>query len=73
MSHVSYLRNVKRERNPSRKHGRFGLHVSLKLFFSGFLRIFLGKVSLWCSFNRALKLRFVCPMYVCSHSQLEIS
>jgi len=44
----SYLRDVKRERNPSRKYGRFGLHVSLKLFF---WRIFLGKVSLWFSFN----------------------
>jgi len=73
MSYVSYLRDVKRGRNPSRKHGCFGLHVSLKLFFSEILRIFLGKVSPWCSFSRVLKLRFVCPMYLCSHSPLEIS
>ena len=31
--YVSYLRDVKRGRNPSQKHGLFGLHVSLKMFF----------------------------------------
>jgi len=29
----SYLPDVKRGHNPSRNHGRFGLHVLLKLFF----------------------------------------
>jgi len=31
--YVLYLRDTKRGRNPSRKQGRFWVHVSLKLFF----------------------------------------
>jgi len=41
--------------------------------FSGFLRIFLGKVSLWSSFSLVLRLRFVSPMYLCSQHPHGIS
>ena len=41
--------------------------------FSGFLRIFLGKLSLWCSLSRVLRLRVVFPMYLCSQFPHGIS
>jgi len=38
----------------------------VRVVFSGYLRIFLGKASLWCSFSLVLRLRFVSPMDLCS-------
>jgi len=41
---VSYLRDVKRGRNPRGKYGHFGVHVSLKLFFLDLKNIFRQRV-----------------------------
>ena len=63
----SCLRDVKHGRNPSRNEGHFGLRVLFKLFFWILKNIFRQSVPV-VSFNRALRLRFVSPMYLCLHS-----